>query len=75
MTAFPETSETYELRIEERKRLLRIESRLAEHHRAIAALAGELEHFGWFDLSETVTSSLWSLGVAIVRVAEQNSHP
>jgi hypothetical protein len=59
-----------ELRIEDRKRLLRTEKALAAHHRAIASLMGEMDHFDHPEVAQALRITLWHLGVAVVRTAE-----
>lgn len=59
-----------ELRIEERRASLALEKTLSGHHRALAALMGQFEHYGDDDVADALRSALWSLGVAILRHTE-----
>lgn len=54
-----------QLRIEERRRVLELEKTLSGHHRALAALMGQFEHYDRHDIADPLRSALWALGASI----------
>jgi hypothetical protein len=68
-TEYQQFDPEIDLAIEEKRRSLRLEKRLAYHHRALSAILHELELQPVYEAETALTASLWHLGVAIVQVA------
>jgi hypothetical protein len=61
-----------ELRIEERRRALRLEKTLMFHHGALSRTLDELRRHPRYDASEPLEAALWCLSAAVCQIVRSD---